>query len=85
MSNRISKVVYPKVIGSSRHLLLNKFFYQSIPSMRNVDDGEKQEKKTRKEKKRKEWSTNVVASQPLERIPTATPPARVKISALTAI
>ena len=53
--------------------------------MRNVDDGEKQEKKTRKEKKRKEWSTNVVASQPLERIPTATPPARVKISALTAI
>ena len=85
MSNRISKVVYPKVIGCSRHLLLNKFFDQSIPSMRNVDDGEKQEKKTRKEKKRKEWSTNVVASQPLERIPTATPPARVKISALTAI
>ena len=85
MSNRISKVVYPKVIGRSRHLWLNKFFDQSIPSMRNVDDGEKQEKKTRKEKKRKEWSTNVVASQPLERIPTATPPARVKISALTAI
>ena len=83
MSNRISKVVYPKVIGRSRHLLLNKFFDQSIPSMRNVDDGEKQEKK--QEKKRKEWSTNVVASQPLERIPTATPPARVKISALTAI
>ena len=83
MSNRISKVVYPKVIGRSRHLLLNKFFDQSIPSMRNVDDREKQEKK--QEKKRKEWSTNVVASQPLERIPTATPPARVKISALTAI
>ena len=52
MSNRILKVVYPKVIGRSRHLLLNKFFDQSIPSMRNVDDGEKQEKKTRKEKKR---------------------------------
>ena len=44
MSNRILKVVYPKVIGRSRQLLLNKFFDQSIPSMRNVDDGEKQEK-----------------------------------------
>ena len=85
MAGIVWKVVYPKVIGRSRHLLQNKFFDQSIPSMRNVDDGEKQEKKTRKEKKRKEWSTNVVASQPLERIPTATPPASVKISALTAI
>ena len=52
MAGIVWKVVYPKVFGRSRHLLLNKFFDQSIPSMRNVDDGEKQEKKTRKEKKR---------------------------------
>ena len=52
MSNRILKVVYPKVIGRSRHLLLNKFFDQSIPSMRNVDDGEKQEKKNKKRKEK---------------------------------
>ena len=40
MSNRILKVVYPKVIGRSRHLLLNKFFDQSTPSMRKGHDGE---------------------------------------------
>ena len=50
MADRLSKVVYPKVIGHSCLFLLNKFFVQSIPSIRNVDDGEKQEKKTRKEK-----------------------------------
>ena len=52
MADRLSKVVYPKVIGHFCLFLLNKFFVQSIPSIRNVDDGEKQEKKTRKEKKR---------------------------------
>ena len=41
MAYGVWKVVYPKVFGRSRHLLLNKFFDQSIPSMRNVDDGEK--------------------------------------------
>ena len=45
MAGIVWKVVYPKVFGRSRHLLLNKFFDQSIPSMRNVDNGE--ENKTR--------------------------------------
>ena len=37
MADRLSKVVYPKVIGHSCHFLLNKFFVQSIPSIRSVD------------------------------------------------
>ena len=45
MANGVWKVVYPKDFERSRHLLLNKFFDQSIPSMRNVDDGEKKRKK----------------------------------------
>ena len=45
MAGIVWNVVYPKVFGRSHHLLLNKFFDQSIPSMRNVDDGE--ENKTR--------------------------------------
>ena len=47
MADGVWKVVYPQVFGRSRHLLLNKFFDPSTPSMRKVDDGEKK----RKEKK----------------------------------
>ena len=49
MADGVWKVVYPQVLGRSRHLLLNKFFDQSIPSMRNVDNGEKNNKQE------KEW------------------------------
>ena len=38
MANQVWKVAYPKVFGRSYHLSLNKFFDQSIPSMRKVDD-----------------------------------------------
>ena len=48
MANRVWKGVYPKGFESSRHLLLNKFFDQSIPSVRNVDDGEKKDKQDKK-------------------------------------
>ena len=61
MADGVWKVVYPKVFGRSRHLLLNKFFDQSIPSMRNVDDGEK-----KKEKKREKNGEN---SGPLTSLP----------------
>ena len=45
MADGVWKVVYPKVFGHSRNLMLNKFFDQSIPSMRNVDNGEKKRRK----------------------------------------
>ena len=47
------KVVYPEVFGRSRRLSLNKFFDPSTPSMRKGDEGEKNAKKKRGEKKRK--------------------------------
>ena len=50
MSDRISKVVYPKVIGRSRHLLLNKFFDLISLSMRKVDKGKKKKKEKKKGK-----------------------------------
>ena len=37
----------------SKQLSLNKFFDRSIPSMRNVDNGEKKKKRKRKEKEKK--------------------------------
>ena len=46
MADGVWTVVYYKVYGRSRHLLLNKFFDQSIHSMRKVDDGEKEKKRT---------------------------------------
>ena len=48
MADGVWKGVYPKVLGRSRQLSLNKFFHPSAPSMRKVDDG----KKKKKEKKR---------------------------------
>ena len=51
--------------------------------MRKVDDGE--EKREKKEKIKEWWSlrsTNVVASRPPERRPTATPTARAKIQCI---
>ena len=36
----------------SEQLLLNNYFEQSIPSMRNVDDGEKKKKKRKKKRKK---------------------------------
>ena len=39
------------VLEHSKQLSLNKFFDQSTPSMRKVDDGEKKEKKRRKKRK----------------------------------
>merc|ERR1712030_305998 len=48
MADGVWKGVQPQVIGHFKQLLLNKFFDPSTPSMRKVDDGEK-EKKKRKE------------------------------------
>ena len=45
MADGVWKGVYPKVLGRSRQLSLNKFFDPSTPSMRKVDDGEKKRKK----------------------------------------
>ena len=58
MADGAWKGVYPQVFGHSKQLSLNKFFDQSTPSMRKVDDGE--EKK--KEKKRKKRENNDVYS-----------------------
>ena len=48
MADGVWKGVQPLVIGHFEPLLLNKFFDQSTPSMRKVDDGERKNK-------RKEW------------------------------
>ena len=48
MAEGVWKGVHPKVIGRSEQLLLNKISNQNIPSMRNVDAGEKKEKKREK-------------------------------------
>ena len=48
MADGVLKDVYPYVFGRFKQLSLNKFFDQSTP-MRKVDDGEKREKKKRKE------------------------------------
>ena len=55
--------------------MLNKFFDPSTPSMRKGDDRQKK----KQGKKMKIVATNVVASQPPERRPTATPTARANI------
>ena len=52
MADGVCIVVYPKVFGRSCHLLLNKLFDQSIPSMRKVDDGEKEKAAKKEEEKR---------------------------------
>ena len=70
MANGVWKMVYPKVFGRSRHLLPNKFFDQSIPSMRNVGDGEKQEEKKTRKEKNGEYS-GPLTSLPVDRL-TAT-------------
>ena len=49
LADRVWKGVYPYVFGHSKQLSLNKFFDQSTPSMRKVDDGEKKRKKKEKE------------------------------------
>ena len=55
MADRVWKGVYPLVLGSSRQLSLYKFLDPSTPSVRKVDEGEKEEKKRKEKKKRKEW------------------------------
>ena len=50
--------------GRSHQLSLNKFFDPSIPSMRNIDDGEKEKKKKKKKIMTEIVATNVVASRP---------------------
>ena len=45
MVNGVWKGVYPWVFGRSRQLSLNKFLDPSTPSMKKVDDGEKEKKK----------------------------------------
>ena len=61
----------------SGQLLLNKFFDPSTPSMRKGDDGGEKTGKTGGKKRKKIMmkivATNVVASQPPERRPTAMP------------
>ena len=74
MADGVWKGVQPQVIGHFEPLSLNKFFDPSTPSMRKVDDGEeKNEKKEKKKIKMFLVATNVVASRPPERRPTATP------------
>ena len=72
MADGVRKGVQPLVIGHFKQLSLNKFYYPSTPSMRKGDEGEKL--------KTFLVATNVVASRPPERRPTATPTARAKIS-----
>ena len=57
MANGAWKGVHLQVFGHFRQLSLNKFFDQSTPSMRKLEDGEKKIRK--KENKRKK---NVVYS-----------------------
>ena len=45
MADGVWKGVYPQVFGRSHQLSLNKFFDPSGPSMRKVDDKEKEKKK----------------------------------------
>ena len=71
MADGVWKGVQPQVIGYLEQLSQNKFFDQSTPSMRKGDDGEKKENKI----KTILVATNVVASRPPERQPTATPTA----------
>ena len=52
MGDGVRKGVSPQFFGRSCQLSLNKFFDPSTPSMRKVDNGEK-EKKKRKRKENK--------------------------------
>ena len=45
MAHGVWKGVHPLVIGLFEPLLQNKFFDPSTPSMRNIDEGEKEKKK----------------------------------------
>ena len=56
MADGVPKGVQRYVFGHSEQLWLYKFFDKSIPSMRNVDDGEKKKKKRKEEKKNGENS-----------------------------
>ena len=47
MPDGVWKGVHPQIFGHSGQLLKNRFFDESIHSMRNIDIGEK--------KKRKDW------------------------------
>ena len=65
------------VFGCSRQLFLNKFFDPSTPSMRKVDDGEKEEEeKTNERIMLFIVASNFVASQSPECRPTGMPTAR---------
>ena len=48
MADGVWKGVHPYVFGRSKQLSLNKFFDPSTPSMRKVDDGEKNKKKKKR-------------------------------------
>ena len=74
MADGVWKGVQPSVIGHFESLSQNKVFDPSTPSMRKVDDG-----KRKKKIMMKIVATNVVASQPPERRPTATPTARANL------
>ena len=64
--------------------MYSKVFDPSFPSMRKVDDGEKNEKKRNKEEKKIKFfvATIVVASRPPEHRPTGTPHACANIQLL---
>ena len=53
MANGIWKRISLLVLGSSKQLLLNKFFDPSTPSMRKGRDGEKKREKNREGGKEK--------------------------------
>ena len=53
MAKGVCKGVFPQVFGRSHQLYLNKFFDQSAPSMRKVDDGKRKKEKKKKREKEK--------------------------------
>ena len=67
MVDGVWKGVYSKVFGRSKQLSQNKFFDQSMPSMRKVYNGEKEEKKREKRMLFKVATNDVVARTPTNR------------------
>ena len=64
MASGVWKVVYPFVVGRSRHLSLNKFFNLNTPSLRMVITEETGKKTGEKKITLKIVATSVVASRP---------------------
>ena len=71
MADRVWKIVHLQVFGRSRHVLLNRFFDPSTPSMRKGDDREKKQgKKWGKKKRKKRRFQWPLTSLPVDRLTT---------------